>query len=144
MIYLMQISSNSLKNIDLCLWIVILIAKNPFFEPKRFFWKKPFSPLFRGPLPPHLHKKSEKSNEAILHKVQKTLFLGRFLPKFAPKNFLSKIGLRHILGITILHHCAKNQKKLMSHSREKLVTDERTNERTDGRTDGRTDEHRLI
>ena len=88
--------------------------------------------FFRGPSPPHLHKKSEKSNEGILHKVQKTLFLGSFLPKFAQKKFLSKIGLRHILGITILHHCAKNQKKLMSQSREKLVTDERTNERTDG------------
>ena len=33
-------------------------------------------------------------------------------------NFFSKIGLRHILGITILHHCAKNQKKLMIESRE--------------------------
>ena len=67
-------------------------------------------------------------------KVQKTLFLGSFLPKFAQKKFLSKIGLRHILGITILHHCAKNQKKLMSQSREKLVTDGWTDERTDGRT----------
>jgi len=59
-------------------------------------------------------------------------FLG---PKLAQKNFFSKIGLRHILGTTILHHCAKNQKKLMSQSREKLVTDERTDERTNGRTD---------
>ena len=98
---------------------------------KDFFGKKPFSPLFRGQLPPHLHKKSEKSYEAILHKGQKTLFLGRFLPKFAQKKILSKIRLRHILGITILHHCAKNLKKLMSQSREKLVTDGRTNERTD-------------
>ena len=41
------------------------------------------------------------------------------------------------------HHFApfcQNQKKLMSRSREKLVTDERTDERTDGRTN----EHRLI
>ena len=29
------------------------------------------------------------------------------------KYFFSKIGLCHILAITILHHCAKNQKKLM-------------------------------
>ena len=101
--------------------------------------KKPLEPFFRGPFPPHLHKKSGKSNEAILYKVQKTLFLDGFLPKFPPKKFLSKIGLRHILGITILHHCAKNQKKLMSQSREKLVTDGRTNERTDERTNGRTD-----
>ena len=66
-----------------------------------------------------LFQKSEKTNEAILHKVQKTLFLGSFWPKFAPKFFFSKIGLRHILGIAILHLCAKNQKKLMSQSREK-------------------------
>ena len=79
----------------------------------------------------HLHKKSEKSNEAILHKVQKTLFLGRFLPKFAQKFFLSKIGLRHILGITILHHCAKNQKKT-----NEPILRKAGNRRTDG--------HRLI
>ena len=48
----------------------------------------------------------------------------------AGKIFFPKIGLRHILGIAILHLCAQNQKKLMSQSREKLVTDERTNERT--------------
>ena len=70
-----------------------------------------------------------------MHEFQKTLFLGIFGPKLAQKFFFSKIGLRHILGITILHQCAKNQKILMSQSREKLVTDERTNERTDGRTD---------
>ena len=36
--------------------------------------------------------------------------------------------------------CVKNQKKLISQSREKLVPDERT----DGRTDGRTNGQRLI
>ena len=54
-----------------------------------------------------------------------------FLPKLAQKNFFSKIGLRHILGITILHLCGKNQKKQMSQSRGKLVTDKRMNGRTD-------------
>ena len=49
----------------------------------------------------------------------------------AGDEFFPEIGLRHILGIAILHLCAKNQQKLMSQSREKLVTD--------GRTDGRTD-----
>ena len=96
----------------------------------KIFREKPLQPFFREPCPLSLCQKSEKTNEAILHKVQKTLFLGSFWPKFAQKKFFSKIGLRHILGITILHHCAKNQKKLMSQSREKLVTDERTNERT--------------
>ena len=47
-----------------------------------------------------------------------------------PACFFSEIGLRHILGIAILHLCAKNQKKLMSQSREKLVTDARTNDQT--------------
>ena len=50
----------------------------------------------------------------------------------AGKKFFPEIGLRHILGIAILHLCAKNQKKLMSQSGEKLVTDGRTDERTDG------------
>ena len=54
-----------------------------------------------------------------MHKVQKTLFLDSFQPKFAPKNFFSKTGFRHILDIAILHLCAKNQQKLMSQSREK-------------------------
>ena len=79
-----------------------------------------------------------------MHKVQKTLFLGSFLPKFAPKKFLSKIGLRHILGIAILHLCAKNHKKLMSQSREKLVTDGRTDERTNERMDERTNERTTV
>ena len=99
---------------------------------KKNFGKKLLEPFFRGSFPPHLHKKSEKSNEAILHKVQKTLFLGIFGPKLAQKIFFSKVELRHILGITILHLCAKNQKKQMSQSREKLVTDKRTDGRTDG------------
>ena len=50
---------------------------------------------------------------------------------FGRKNFFPKIGLRHILGVAILHLCAKKQKKLMSQSREKLVTDGRTDARTD-------------
>ena len=57
-------------------------------------------------------------------------------PKFAQKMFLLKIGrLRHILGMSILHHYGKNQERLMRQSREKLVTDE---EMTERRTTGRT------
>ena len=70
-------------------------------------------------------KKLQKTNDKISRKSQKTAFLGTFPVLPAGKNFFPKIGLRHILGITILHHCAKNQKKLMSRSREKLVTNER-------------------
>ena len=97
-------------------------SKCRFLRRIRFFREKALRPLFRTHCPLSFCQKSEKTNEAILHKVQKTLFLGSFWPKFAQKNFFSKIGLRHILGIAILHHCAKNQKKLMSQSREKLVT----------------------
>ena len=51
---------------------------------------------------------------------------------FGQKKSFYKIELRHFLGIAILHLCAKNQQKLTSQSREKLVTDGQTNERTDG------------
>ena len=96
---------------------------------KKFFPENFFRSYFRVPYTLSFCQKSEKTNEAILHKVQKTLFLGSFWPKFVKKYFFLKIGLRHILAIAILHLCAKNQKKLMSQSREKLETDERTVER---------------
>ena len=68
--------------------------------------------------------------------VKKTGFSGIFPVFSAGKKFFPEIGLRHILGTAILHLCAKNQKKLMTQSREKLVTD--------ARTDGRTNGQRLI
>ena len=73
----------------------------------------------------------EKTNDEISRKCQKTGFSGIFPAFSAGNEFFPEIGLRHILGITILQLSAKNQQKLMSQSREKLVT----NERTDGRTD---------
>ena len=100
---------------------------NRILQRFRIFREKLFRPHFRVPCTLSFCQKSGKTNEAILHKVQKTLFLGGFWTKFAQKKFFSKIGLRHILGIAILHLCAKNQQKLMSQSREKLVTDGRTN-----------------
>ena len=95
-----------------------------------------FRLFFRTHCPLFFCQKLEKTNEAILHKVQKTLFLGGFWPKFAQKISFPKIGLRYILGIAILHLCAKNHQKIMSQSRQKLVTD--------ARTDGQTDGQRLI
>ena len=77
-------------------------------------------------------KKLEKSNDEISIKCQKPGFSGIFPAFSAGKKFFPEIGLRHILGIAILHLCTKNHKKLMSQSREKLVTDGRTNERTNG------------
>ena len=51
---------------------------------------------------------------------------------FGRKNTFFKNQARSHFGIAILHLCAKNQQKLMSQSRKKLVTDERTDGRTDG------------
>ena len=79
-------------------------------------------------------EKSEKTNDEISRKCQKTGFSGIFPAFSAGNEFFPEIGLRHILAIAILHLCAKNQQKLMSQSREKLVTDGRTDERTNGRT----------
>ena len=64
-----------------------------------------------------------------LRNQEKPHFGPVFCPNWPQKIFFRKSG--HILGITILHLCAKNQKKLMSQSREKLVTDKRTDRRTD-------------
>ena len=72
-------------------------------------------------------KVGPKNNDEISRKCQKTGFSGIFPAFSAGKNFFPKIGLRHILGIVILHLCAKNQEKLMNHYREKLVTEKRTN-----------------
>ena len=66
--------------------------------------------------------------------AKKNGFSSIFLAFSAGNEFFLEIRLSHMLGIAILHLCAKNQEKLMSQSREKLVT----NERTDGRTDERT------
>ena len=76
--------------------------KMAILSPKKFFGKKPLKPFFRGPFTPHLHKKSEKSNEAILHKVQKTLFLGSFLPKFAPTKFYRKSVVTAVNRVVLL------------------------------------------
>ena len=65
-------------------------------------------------------------------KAQKPVFPAYFRHFRPEMNFFLKIGLRHILGIAILHLCAKKHKKIMSQSREKLVTDARTNGRTNG------------
>ena len=91
--------------------------------------------MFWALLNASLCKKSEKTDDEISRKCQKTGFSGIFPAFSAGKIYFLEIRLRHFLGITILHLCAKN---LMSQSREKLVTDERTDERTNERTDERT------
>ena len=109
-IYYIKIMSYLVKNIDVCLLIVILIGKHAFFKPTKFFCKNLLEQSFTYDGTLHSCKKSEKINDPIFHKVQKTRFLAVFWPKFAPKIFFSKIGLRHILTITILHLCTKNEK----------------------------------
>ena len=71
-------------------------------------------------------KNQKKTNDEISKKCQKTGFSGIFPAFSAGNEFFPEIGLRHIFGIAILHLCAKNHKKLMSQSREKLVTVGRT------------------
>ena len=99
------------------------------FRPEKNFSQKSDSAILWAYA--SLCKKSEKTNDEISRKCQNTGFSGIFPVFSAGKKFFPEIGLRHILGIAILHLCAKNQQKRMSQSREKLVTD--------GRTDGRTD-----
>ena len=59
-----------------------------------------------------------KNNHKIFQKIQN--------PKFSWKK-----GLCQFLNIPIIYHCAKNQKKIMSHCRKKCQTDGRTDEQTD-------------
>ena len=107
-----------------------------YFQPEKKFSQNSDSPMFWALLIRIFVQKSEKTNDEILRKWQKPVFLAYFrhisgiFPEFsAGKDFFSEIRLRHILGIAILHLCVKNQQKLVSQSREKLVTEERTNGR---------------
>ena len=75
-------------------------------------------------------RKSGKTNDEITRKCRKTGFSGTFLAFSAGNEFFPEIGLHHILGIAILHLCAKKSAKLTSQSREKLVTNGRTDKRT--------------
>ena len=65
-----------------------------------------------------LNKKSVKTDDEISSKRQKPVFRVDFRHFQPEKNFFSKIGLSHILGIANTHLCAKNQEKLMMKSRE--------------------------
>ena len=89
---------------------MILIAKDAFFEAKKFFYENLLRPSFNYDDTLLSCKKSEKINDPIFHKVQKNPFLAVFWPKFAQKKFFPKIGLRHIRGFIVMHLCAKNQK----------------------------------
>ena len=83
---------------------MILIAKDAFFEPKKFFYENPLRPSFT------YDDIIDPINDPIFHKVQKTPFLAVFWPKFALKKFFPKIGLRHIRGFIVIHLFAKIRK----------------------------------
>ena len=77
----------------------------------------------------HLYAKNQRK---LMMKSRENAKKPVFPAFSAGKKFFPKIGLRHILDIAILQLCAfKNQEKLMSQSREKLVTNERMVGRTD-------------
>ena len=57
--------------------------------------------------------------------------LGPFCPNLGKKEFSWKKGFCQFLNILIIYHCAKNQKKLISNSREKCRTDEPTGRQAD-------------
>ena len=77
---------------------------NVFIHKQKFSGKKITSATFQTTLPSIFLPEIKKSNEAILQKVQKTLFLSSFWPKYAQKLFFQKssfVHLCHILGIAI-------------------------------------------
>ena len=65
----------------------------------------------------------------------KKLVFRAYFRHFRREIFFSKIGLRHILGIAILHLCAKKTEE----SNESI-----SRKAGNRRTDERTDEHGLI
>ena len=83
----------------------------------------------------HFSLFSEKINDKIFQKIQKKTYvaiLGTFCPNLGKIEFSCKKRLCQFLNITIIYHRAKNQKKLISHSCEKCLTDSGTDRQTDG------------
>ena len=108
---------------------ISLKVKNTILSRIRFFREKLFRPFFRRPYPLTLSKKSEKTNEAILQKAQKTLFLGHFGPKYAEWDFFfenrapSHFGLYHFASL-----CQKSE--ITNEPISRKVYNRRTDERT--------------
>ena len=65
-----------------------------------------------------LSEKTTKYKGKVRTKSTKTAISGIFPVFSAGKNFLSNIGLGHVMSISNMHLCAKNWKKLMMKSRE--------------------------
>ena len=69
---------------------MILIAKDAFFEQKKFFYENLLRPSCTQGDTLLSCRKSEKINDPIFHKVQKTPFLAVFLAQICPKKFFSE------------------------------------------------------
>ena len=66
---------------------MILIAKDAFFEPNKFFCEINLLNPFTYDDTLLSCKKSEKINDPIFHKVQKNPFYRRFLAQICPKKY---------------------------------------------------------
>ena len=84
------------------------------FPPEKYVSRKSDSTmLWAFLIPSYLcEKKSEKTNDEISRKCQKTGFSSIFPAFSAGKIGFLKIELGHTLGIAILHQCAKFHEKI--------------------------------
>ena len=74
----------------------------------------------------HFRILPRKTNAKILQKIAKPYFrtiVGPFSPNLGKNKYSWKKGICQFFTIPVIYHCAKNQKKLMTHSWEKCQTD---------------------
>ena len=101
----------------------------------RIFGKKPLGAFYDPPTPLTLCKKSEKTNEPIFRKVQKTLFLSRF-GRARARMGGTRIFLENPASSLSCPHQVTPLCKKLEKTSERLLRKAVTDERTDGRTDG--------
>ena len=94
--------------------------ENPYFTANKHFPGKITWAIFYRTLPSIFLPKIRENQWSNFAQSPKNPIFRQFLAQICPNIFFSKIGLRYILGIAILHHCAKNLKKIMSQHWEKL------------------------
>ena len=119
---IMSLSEKTKKYMEKIQWKFAKTAISTIFTAfsagKKFFPKNWTRSYFEHCLYASLCKKSEKTKDKISRKCQKTGFSAYFQHFRPEKYFFSKIGLRHILNIIILHQCAKFQEKISSTARD--------------------------
>ena len=84
----------------------------PAFSAGKKCSQKLDSTIFWGLLIRVFVQESGKTNDEISRKCQKKRFFRHISGIFGPKKGFPKIGLPHILGIAILHQCAKFHEKI--------------------------------